>query len=408
MKSHQHSGECTPAGDGKFVFLQVASTDILRLVHKSETCVGDDGMKFSARIVLGIGLLVAASWTGYQWFRGAETGSEEPVAQADSAETDSGTDETVPKAPARHLVLRLKTGDRFPLEKIVEQTVTQQINGTTKTSRSRLRMLMTITVDAVRESKRLLQVRYQQVQFAQDIDGRQIAYDSRVADRPAPLELAAYQGLVHNGFSFWLGPDNHIVDLVGFRAFLERCVARVPLNERRSVMTDFMQSNGDDRIANFIDDSIGVLPYNPQLTDKGTLVAEGDHWSRRRQQLRPIPLYLDDTYTLKDLKPRYAVIEISGRITPSDTFGPSQQPGKNLRVRVRGGRSFGQCTIDCGTGLPIRSRVERTIEMIVRLSNGIEFPQRKKVVTTINAYPQQSPGDRPPLRISDAARNTTH
>lgn len=264
---------------------------------------------------------------------------------------------------------------------------------------------MTITVEEVRGAQRRLQVRYQQVQFEQEIDGRRIAYDSRLTDRPAPLELAAYQGLVHNGFSFWLGPDNHIVDLVGFQAFLQRCVAHVPPEERRRVMTEFMQSNGDDRIANFIDDSIGVLPYNPELTKKGTLVAVGDHWSRRRQQLRPLPLYLEDTYTLKDLKPRYAIIEITGRITPSETFGPSQQPGNNLRVRVRGGRSFGRCTIDTGTGLPIRSRVERTIDMIVRLSNGTEFPQHKKVITTINAYPQQSPADRPPLRISDSSRD---
>ena len=366
-------------------------------------------MKFSVRMMLGIGLLLAASWAAYRMFRGSDDSGEEQVEQnAPGAvvTTDSGAP---PQTQTRKLILRLKIGDRFPLEKIVEQTVTQQIGGAIKTSRSHLRMLMTITVEEVRDRQRRLQVRYQQVQFSQEIDGRQTVYDSRLADRPVPLDLAAYQGLVHNGFSFWLGPDNHIVDLVGFQAFLERCVAHVPPEERRRVMTEFMQSNGDDRIANFIDDSIGVLPYDPELTDKGTLVAEGDHWSRRRQQLRPLPLYLDDTYTLKDLKPRYAVIEITGRITPSDTFGPSQQQGKELRVRVRvrGGRSFGRCTIDTGTGLPIRSRVERTIDMVVRLSNGMEFPQHKNVVTTINTYPQQSPADHPPLRISDASRKIT-
>jgi hypothetical protein len=59
-------------------------------------------------------------------------------------------------------------------------------------------------------------------------------------------------------------------------------------------------------------------------------------------------------------------------------------------VMVRGGNAFGTCTIDRSTGLPLESKVERYLEMNVRLPNGLAFEQRKRTVTTIQAFPQQT------------------
>src|SRR5690606_31855409 len=69
-------------------------------------------------------------------------------------------------------------------------------------------------------------------------------------------------------------------------------------------------------------------------------------------------------------------------------------PNASVNITVNGGKSFGSCTIDRNSGLPISSKIERFIDMTVDLSDGHKFDQRKLIVTSIHAFPVQA-GSRP-------------
>ena len=298
------------------------------------------------------------------------------------------------KQAEQKLNVKLQVGDRFPLLKTVTETVTQQTDRGTFVSRTTLKMLLAIRVLEVRNDRKKLRVDYQRVQFSQEMPGETIHYDSAVPSLPIPLDAQAYHGLVNNGFDFWIGADNKVVQIDDFEGFLKRCVKHVPTEQRKEVMLKLMKSSGDEGIANFIDDSIGLLPA------KGAAVKVGDTWKRNRQIIRPVPLYLSSTCTLKSIDEHYAEITINGKVIPSTTFGPSRSNAHGLQLTVIGGYFVGHCRIDRKTGLPEKSEIRRVYDMIVRLPNGREIKQTKESKTVIAVYSPQ--GNPQAIRLTSA------
>ncbi len=352
--------------------------------------------------VVGIAGLTVAGLAGCGWFGGED--SEATDEDFPELGADSQSAEPAEAAATGSLKLNLKVGDRFPLMKTVKQTLSQRSLRGQIISSSELNLLLTITVDEVQESRTRMSVRYNSVRYTHDIAGEKVLYDSSVTTSRIPKEAQAYHGLVNNGFSFWLGADNKIIELVGFNDFLGRSVRNVPIDERQAVFNELEKMSGEEGIANFVDDSIGLLPYGNGAVETSPVINVGHTWERKRQVVRPVPMYLSTKYTLKELNNKVALIDVIGTISPSTTFHPSSQNGANLTIRS--GHCFGDCTIDRATGLPLNSQIERFLDMTVQLASGVEFEQQKQIVTTIRTFPAQNtaqPGVSTPSRIQQAA-----
>jgi len=288
------------------------------------------------------------------------------------------------------LELNLKVNQRFPMIKTVEQTLSQASTAGISHSKSKLELLLALTVEEINaDGRKRFKVIYTGVKYSHNIAGERLSYDSSRSTGPAPPEVQAYQRLVNNGFSFWIGSDNKIVELVGFDGFLKRCLQNTPPEQLETVMAKISESSGDDGIANFIDDSIGLLPYNIDENHKGGAIRVGETWTKTRRVTQPIPMVLKTEYTLRELNENTATINIAGDIAASKINSPMNQNGKSVQLFIRGGKAFGNCLIDRKTGLPLESKIERFLETTVRLANGKEFEQQKKIITTIQAFPQQ-------------------
>ncbi|WP_437206107.1 DUF6263 family protein [Planctomicrobium sp. SH664] len=312
-------------------------------------------------------------------------GNKEPDLPAwlsDDTPTPGGTNSEIlfaNDAPVS-LGLALKPGDQFPLRKVVEQELQQDtVQGTPQTNRSRLELMFAITVLEQREGRTKLGVRYSRVRYSHDVAGEHVEYDSTRPTAELPLSVLAYHDMVNDGFAFWLGPDNQILEVDGLTEFLNRCLARVPEDQRQNVVLGMEAGSGETGIANFVDNSIGLLPC-------GTQSRPGDSWDRQQHVSRPIPMHINNRYTLKELSNNLAVIDIRGAITPSTTVNMLDD-GNGVRVLVNGGETLGSCSIYRDTGLPKESRVDRTIDMTVVLSSAISFRQRKRIMTSIESFP---------------------
>ncbi len=285
------------------------------------------------------------------------------------------------------LALRLSEGDRFPLIKTVEQTLVQKSQQFPATAETSLKLFMDISVDQVRTDAVLLSVVYKRVQYAHDLNGQQFHFDTDTNTAALPDDLVPYSGMINNGFSFWIGTDNKVREVVGYQNFLQQCVAQVPAVRQLQLLNQIAARFGEHNgVADFIDDSIGLLPYNSAAAGgTATNVAEGDEWIRERHLDQPVPLQLQSTCRLVSLSDATAEIDIAGRITADSSSQQVASDGTN--VQITGGRIVGSCTVDRGTGLPLNLTRSQYLNLTVTLPTGQTVQQDKQIKTTIQTKP---------------------
>ena len=276
--------------------------------------------------------------------------------------------------------------ERFPLIKNIEQTLRQPGPQDWAVSRSSLELSLSVTVEDARSTTgridrslpagaRRMHVQFDRVRFAQEIPGQpRSEYDSSAAGALVPPAAWGYAGLKDNGFDFYLSHDNQIAEVVGFDQFVNRCVKNVAPERQAEMRALFGNPGGSEAVANFVDESIGILPASD--------LREGDVWNRERRFAQPVPMHARLRYTLRRLNSDSADIDVQGLLAP---VGPAL-PGEGARevsIALRGGRLLGSCTIDRRTGLPVYSRSQETLDMLVRTADGLEFEQSKSTVTTL-------------------------
>lgn len=289
------------------------------------------------------------------------------------------------------LELKLNEGDRFPLRKVIDVELTQAaLDGQPEVSRRTLDMMLMITVGETIDEKTRLQVRYDRIHYIRDVaGGDHLEYDSRQPPSEVPFAVRMYHDMVKDGFSFWINDKNQIVESDDFRTFLTRCLRNIPEDKRQQVLLE-VEGTGENGITDFIDNSIGLLPFGYHKA--------GDSWQRTRNVTRPVPMVIENTYTLKDLDRETAVIGVTGQIAPSTTVSEAAATDE-VRVSITGGMTTGSCTVFRDTGLPRESHVSTIVEMVVQ-TGAIQFSQQQKTETRIESYP--AAGGSTPAVISAA------
>jgi hypothetical protein len=321
---------------------------------------------------------------------GVAAGTAAPEQTSHSRTSAGDTSEEIEARPTEgELRFSMEAGGHFPLIKTIEQKLTQQTPSGPVTSNSTLSLTFAITVDDVDDGCRTLRVRYQRVKYSHDILNEHVEYDSQAAPEFVPDSLQVYHGLAENGFSFRIGADNRILELLDFDAFLKRCVRHAPPERQAALLEQIVATQQDEGFANFVDDSIGLLPYKADAEGRETAVAVNEQWQRSRRLTRPLPMEIRTTYTLSDLTDSLAKISIVGTIDPIKTaeLTPIQQTSSQTKLDLRAGYQTGLCIIDRETGLPLRSQVERQLKMNVSIDGQPPFEQYKTIVTTVEAFP---------------------
>jgi hypothetical protein len=331
-------------------------------------------------------LLAGAGLAGCGGDEQPEVRQEQPRKQQPEPVVSVQTAEQPPLAPP--LKLRLQPGQQFPVRKTVEQTLTQQSGAEPAVGRTRLELWLLVSVEEIAsDGHQRLRIDYQRVRYVHDVPGEWFEFDSANRGAPVPLIALPYRGMVGSGFSLWINHENRIDEVVGFREFLANCVRDVPVDRRLAVLAQFEHLADAAEIANIIDDGIGLLP------DAGSEEPKiGQTWTRERRLGRALPLHVTSRCTLTDLTAQAAQISLAGHFAPTAAIKPVGAGGEaeraGLRVWVRGGHSSGHCTIDRQTGLPLRSVIERHVEMLVEPPAAPSFVQHKHLLTTIETFPE--------------------
>lgn len=311
----------------------------------------------------------------------------EPLRTASNIPADNLVVSTVSSSvvqPDVDLSLKLKFGDTFSLVKTVQQTLNQKSAAFPAVASTSLELHMDLSVQQLRDDASLLRISYTRVRYEHDINGERQLYDSAMAAAngvPAGLEM--YSGMVKNGFSFWLANDNTIRELVGYNAFLQRCVATLPVQQQAAILAGISDRFGRDGVAGFVDDCIGILPYDAR-SGVSSHVSIGDIWTRQRTVMMPVPVEIKSTCRLESMSPTSATIQVTGVLTPSRT-SQSDSP-----IDIQSGRTMGTCVVDRTTGMPVHVTRDTFVSMAVTTAGGETLAQEKQIRTTIeSARPSQ-------------------
>ena len=350
--------------------------------------------------------------TGCSYFSGAATDDESELTELENGEKDDSKDganneiamESLPEEG--EFELKLSVGDRFPLLKTVEQRLTQTDKSGASVNTSRTEMMLSLVVDEVlMNGRKKLTVHYHRVQYEHDIRGKRVAYSSERPSETVPTEALLYAGLANNGFSFWLGPENKIVELIGFNDFLKRCLRNVPSQHVASVQQQLESTRSEDGIANFIDESIGLLPYSDDPKHTSVAVKVGASWDLEpRRTESPIPMIATMKCVLKEFSGSSAEIIMTGRISGPPNLITMRGSDGDMKVFVRGGHCTGSCQVDRKTGLPTKSQLQRYLEMVMELPDGQRVQQNKETLSTVTSFLDQS--QKPASNSDDQVQQT--
>jgi Family of unknown function (DUF6263) len=341
-------------------------------------------------------LFVSLSGCGY-FGGGAASDDDSDISDLDGNKAGSLDDasdaismDALPAAGA--LELKLNVGARFPLLKTVENRLTQNDKSGISINTSRSEMMLSLVVDEVRpDGSKVLTARYHRVHYDQDVAGKRVSYSSERPNEPVPDEALLYAGLANNGFSFRLGPNNKIVELIGFNDFLRRCLRNVPQQHLVKVQQQLEATKSEDGIANFIDESIGLLPYSDNPAHPAVSVKEGMNWDLEARRIDvPIPMVVSMKCMLKELNKHSAEIMLVGTIKAPPDFVRMIAGDAELKILVRGGNCTGSCTVDRVTGLPMRSEIRRNLDMLVATPDGQKIQQNKLTISTITSFLDQN------------------
>lgn len=213
------------------------------------------------------------------------------------------------------------------------------------------------------------------VRLTQEIAGQPaFAYDSQGQTAPPADAAFPHAFLPGLGFTFRLNTQGRVSEIVGFDLVLDRCLQALPAAERATARAA-LPTSPDEALAWYYDDAVGLLPPTPRQ--------QGQQWTYLRQSGGAAPVAVNTRCTLRQLTPHAAEIDLVGLISPTPAPGPSPAGPGGMQLVIRGGRLLGQCQIDLGTGLPVKSQIEQTLDMLVRLPDGSEFEQSRTSLSSL-------------------------
>lgn len=282
-----------------------------------------------------------------------------------------------------------QTPRRWPLVKTVVQQLRQQTPEGWVNSRSSVELTIVVTPDGAHAAPVAgaltgaapggiaYRVDFQRIRFSQELPGQApLTYDSDSPPAVVPSAVRPYHGLKNNGFQFRLNRDLQLTEVVGFESFVERCLQSAGAEQQAVLRLSLGASSPAEGVTHFVDEGVGLIPAEVSRA--------GDNWMRSQIIGQPVPCVATTRYTLRQVTAEASDVDLIGTITPApDAAKPDGGLGEEVQVLIRGGKLLGQYRVDRRSGLPVRSHVEQSIEMTVRLADGAEFPQLKTTVTSL-------------------------
>jgi len=246
------------------------------------------------------------------------------------------------------------------LEKRVTQTLSQSSPDGLETSRAQLAADFDVRVEARGGGDFSYRVTYRRIAYSHTLPGEVLSYDSTVRDAVVPSSLGHLSELARSGFSFQTTGGGMALELT-----------EVPATVYGGDLKGAPASE-------FIADEIGMI-----LLGRGEGgIATAPAPQTRRVKL-PVPMDVNTRYSVKSTGQDTITLDMLASVTSGSEAIQVKLVGGSAAVKLGGGHSFGEMTVDGISGVPRHADWNRYIEISLKTDSGERIEQRKHEVVTI-------------------------
>ena len=269
------------------------------------------------------------------------------------------------------LRLNLKKGKTYGLRTIVDQEISQEMQGQEQAMTQKISMGYTFYVEDVdADGVASIKVAYDSITFEQSSAMRTIAYDSSKDAAPADAAASAFAALVGQSFSVKIAPDGSVKGVKGVDELVAHVMGKmdVPDGAMKTTMEKSLKNQfGEQGVKDMMVNITGIYPDGP--------VSEGDSWNKRFVMSAGMGMILESACTLKKRKNGVAIIDVNTKISPNTETPPMDMGFAKISYDISGVQK-GTVEVDEATGWPIRSKFTQEFSGITKVegATSMEIP----------------------------------
>lgn len=285
---------------------------------------------------------------------------------------------TISKDKAYDLRLNLHKGDKFYVLATTEQNIIQSMMG------QEVKIIQTIVmgydyevVDVLDNGDFNIKVTYVKVAFKQDSQYANLDYDSDKDNSEITPQTQAFAALKGATFNFICNNKGAVKEIDGIDKLLVEMIETIgkdlTAEQKLEIENSLKLQFGDEAMKSTLSNTMNIYPENR--------IKKGESWNRVIDLNVGMPMKLDNTWTLVDVKKDLAQVTVNSKIETLKTDEPMQVQGMEMEYKLTGDQS-GTIKLNVLTGLAEESIVNQKIKGTMVLT-GEMLPQAMEVPISI-------------------------
>ena len=281
------------------------------------------------------------------------------------------------------LQIHFKGGETYKILATIDQKMYQTIQGQRQDITQRMKTETTFNVEKVdTDGVASVKVIYNSILYEQDGPFGKIKYDS--SDPPDEVHpmVMGFAAFVGRSISVKMAPDGETKDIQGLDAIWEDMMEKYDQPEvPDSVEEKLREQFGIQVFKEMMEKITDIYPKKP--------VGIGDSWTKQFAISSPIPMIVENTWTLRDIKREVAIIEVRS-VLKTNPESQVEMPPVKYKYDICGNQK-GRTVINRSTGWLKKSEVTQKfygqIEMTISgKSDVISWPISGKTTIKMESF----------------------
>jgi len=294
-----------------------------------------------------------------------------------------GTAEAPKEDTKISLRLKLEKGKTYKFNMITEQKINQKVMNNKMELEQTIGMGIDFKVTDVDEKGiHAITMVYTSVLFKQSGSPMgTIEYDSKKSPENIPASAKGFAALV--GLSLGMKMDNlgQVKDVTGSKEFFEKMIEKLQLPDgpQKELVSESLKNQfGEKSIKKMMGQMSCVFPEKE--------LGIGDSWKQNISMTGPMPLNMNNTYTLKEIKKDLVVLNVESDLKPNKDPKAATQKIGNMEQKIElSGTQKGTLEINPVTGWTRKSKLTQNLTGKITMTSpySMTIPMDIKSITTI-------------------------